>query len=85
MSNLDLTSRPVEIDATLFNRLHRSMHGIEAISRVLSQNGAAAESEGGTPLNGYLVGCLTDAIHALSEYSIDAMENLIDRREAHDE
>jgi len=71
---------PIEVSEALFNSLHRSLAGIQAISQILAASGVAEEDENQEPLNNFLVGGLTDAIQMLSAFSIDAMERLIDRR-----
>ncbi|CAE6946103.1 hypothetical protein R69608_05529 [Paraburkholderia nemoris] len=78
--SVGIVQGPVEVGEAVFNRLHRSLSGIQAISQILAANGTAEESNNQEPLNGFLVGGLTDAIQMLSVFSIDAMERLIDRR-----
>lgn len=75
----DVAGGPIEVHQSLFNKLHRSMQGIETISRILTASAVAQDNMGEEPLNGNLVGGLTDAIQALSEYSLDAMERLVER------
>jgi hypothetical protein len=81
LQSFDVANGPVEVDKFSFNKLCRSLQGIAAISHILNANMVAQEDMDGTPFNNNTVGGLTDAIQVLSEYSLNAMEQLAERQE----
>jgi hypothetical protein len=75
----------VGMPSSTFNTMMRAMEGMSTISRLLVANECSKADLDQTHLKANVIGGLHDALRALSDFSIEAMEDVIIRHEAHHE